>query len=678
MKYIIDNRQVYKWENVPNVWKVVKKVSGVKVQPNPTDDGLQKLLKPFTSTDPFRTNMSAINFDEKFIVATNANILVAFANSGNIRGLYKDGKEVNEKYVNYEQVFPTEDQITIKSTITLYKLKTYCEACIKGKYVNSVTNRIKVKLGEITYSFNAELMLTILDFYLKLGYERVSIFAQSSTRALVFNGDVNFPILGKDVTSLLMPLMDNVETSLGAEDIDLQTGMYCYYDLLQDVIVDQDGSIADFKMNVPDYIEYLTNTDMKLLKKVISSKVVKRLPILEYVKVENSRIIATDLESSISIGCQIEDGIYELCNGALKSTTEKLDNFVKIDETTKEFLFETTSEYLYPRIDAIKNFVGNDELRPALKGVNFLITDDATERYMEATNSHVVMRTEINTQFFKTPCTFILQNPKLFSDFLEVAKNADTINCGFYECNTSGYYEVISDKYIYRFRNVDVPYPKIDSVILQNTNTTISFAQKEVSNLLSLVKSKDKNNIFTLENIEKNSVGTADAMLYEQYQPHNLIKKLGEIQYSNIDSPTTSRFTTKNTRYNTNFMVIMPFKLNDDSKNKSFVAEYLQLINSYTKHELRLFYDTSKFNGLYMTELNPEEVFGGLATTFKQKPKTEPAPLPEPQISEDAQIIMSKIVKLGKLRDITDMQDEKDFYEDKINKLQKLFNILTK
>ena len=134
MKYIIDNRQVYKWENVPNVWKVVKKVSGVKVQPNPTDDGLQKLLKPFTSTDPFRTNMSAINFDEKFIVATNANILVAFANSGNIRGLYKDGKEVNEKYVNYEQVFPTEDQITIKSTITLYKLKTYCEACIKGKW----------------------------------------------------------------------------------------------------------------------------------------------------------------------------------------------------------------------------------------------------------------------------------------------------------------------------------------------------------------------------------------------------------------------------------------------------------------------------------------------------------------------------------------------------------------
>jgi hypothetical protein len=673
MKYIIDNRQVYKWENVPNVWKVVKKVNGVKVQPNPTDDGLQKLLKPFTSTDPFRTNMSAINFDEKCIVATNANILVSIVNSGNFRGVFKDGVELNEKYPNYEQVFPTEDQIKVKSSISLYKLKTYCEACIKGKYVNEVTNKIRTKLGEFTYSFNAELMITILDFYLKLGYERVSIFAQSDKRALVFNGDVNFPILGKDVTCLLMPMYDSENASLGAEDLDMQTGIYCYYDLLQDAIIDQDGSIADFKMNVPDYMEYLNNTEMKLLKKVISNKVVKRVPITEYVKVENSRIIATDLESSISIGCQIVDGIYELCNGALKSTNYELDKFVTIDETTKEFLFETMSEFLYPRINAVKNFVGDDDLRPALKGVHFLITDDATERYMEATNTHVVMRTEVNTYLFKTPCAFTLRNPKLFSDFLEVAHKTDELS-GFYECNTNGYYQVICGKYIYRFRNIDeAPYPKIDSVILQDANTTISFSQKKMADLLSLVKGKDKNNVFTISNTLHNSVGNADVMLYNQETPHNLIKKLGEIEYSNIDSPTSKRFVTKNTRYNTNFMVIMPFRLNDDSKDKSFIAEYLQLINTYTKHELRLFYDSSKFNGLYMSELIPEEVFG-----FYNSVPLPKAPKPTSQPNEDADLVMAKIVKLGKLRDITDMQEEKDFYEDKINKLQKLFNILTK
>ena len=673
MKYIIDNRQVYKWENVPNVWKVVKKVNGVKIQPNPNDDGLQKLLKPFTSTDPLRSNMTAINFDEKCIVATNANILVSIVNSGNFRGLFKDGKTLYEKYPNYEQVFPTEDQIKVKSSITLYKLKTYCEACIKGKYVNSVTNKILTKLGEFTYSFNAELMITILDFYLKLGYERVSIFAQSDTRALVFNGDVNFPILGKDVTCLLMPFFDYKGSNLGAEDLDLQTGMYCYYDLLQDAIIDQDGSIADFKMNVPDYMEYLTNTDMKLLKKVISSKVVKRLPILEYVKVENSRIIATDLESSISIGCQIEDGIYELCNGALKSTTEKLDNFVKIDETTKEFLFETISDYLYPRIDAIKNFVSDDDLRPALKGVHFFITDDTTERYMEATDSHVVMRTEISNPFVKTPCEFILRNPKLFSDFLEVASK-DDVKSGFYECNTSGYYEVICGKYIYRFRNIDEAlYPKIDNIILQDANATISFNQKKMADLLSLVKGKDKNNVFSVSNIEQNSVGNSDVMLYEQEKPYKFIKKLGEIEYSNIDSPNPKRFVTKNTRTNTNFMVIMPFRLNDDSKEKSFIAEYLQLINTYTKHELRLFYDSSKFSGLFMTELIPEEVFK--SNIIIPQPK---APKPTSQPNEDADLVMAKIVKLGKLRDISDMQEEKEFYQDKINKLQKLFNILTK
>jgi hypothetical protein len=673
MKYIIDNIKVYKWENVPNVWKVVKKVNGVKIQPNPNDDGLQKLLKPFTSTEPLRPNIGAINFDEKCIVATNAHILVTIANSGNIRGLYKDGKEVNEKYVNYEQVFPYENQIQIKSSISLYKLKTYCEACIKGKYLNRVTNRIKTKLGEFTYSFNAEYMITILDFYLKLGYEKVSIFAQSSTKALIFNGNVNFPILGKDATCLLMPQMDTEDTNLGAEDLDFQTGMYCYYDLLQDAIIDQDGSIADFKMNVPDYMEYLTNTDMKLLKKVISSKVVKRVLITEYVKVENSRIIATDLESSISIGCQIVDGIYELCNGALKSTNYELDKFVKIDETTKEFLFETMSEFLYPRINAVKNFVGDDDLRPALKGVHFLITDDATERYMEATNSHVVMRTEVNTYLFKTPCAFTLRNPKLFSDFLEVAHKTDELS-GFYECNTSGYYQVICGKYIYRFRNIDeAPYPKIDSVILQDANATISFSQKKVADLLYLVKGKDKNNVFSISNIEKNSVGNADVMLYEQEKPYKFIKKLGEIEYSNIDSPNPKRFATKNTRTNTNFMVIMPFKLNDDSKDKSFIAEYLQLINTYTKHELRLFYDSSKFSGFFMTELVPEEVFG-----FYNSVPLPKAPKLTSQPNEDADLVMAKIVKLGKLRDISDMQEEKEFYQDKINKLQKLFNILTK
>jgi hypothetical protein len=673
MKYAIDNRLVYKWENLPNVWKVVKKVNGVKVQPNPTDDGLQKLLKPFTSTEPLRPNIGAINFDEKCIVATNAHILVTIANSGNIRGLYKDGKEVNEKYVNYEQVFPYENQIQIKSSISLYKLKTYCEACIKGKYLNRVTNRIKTKLGEFTYSFNAEYMITILDFYLKLGYEKVSIFAQSSTKALIFNGNVNFPILGKDATCLLMPQMDTEDTNLGAEDLDFQTGMYCYYDLLQDAIIDQDGSIADFKMNVPDYMEYLTNTDMKLLKRVINSKVVKRVPITEYVKVENSRIIATDLESSISIGCQIEDGIYELCNGALKSTIEKLDNFVKIDETTKEFLFETISDYLYPRIDAIKNFVSDDDLRPALKGVHFFITDDTTERYMEATDSHVVMRTEISNPFVKTPCDFILRNPKLFSDFLEVASKDDE-KSGFYECNTSGYYEVICGKYIYRFRNIDEAlYPKIDNIILQDANATISFNQKKVADLLSLVKGKDKNNVFSISNIEKNSVGNADVMLYEQEKPYKFIKKLGEIEYSNIDSPNPKRFATKNTRTNTNFMVIMPFRLNDNSKDKSFITEYFQLINTYTKHELRLFYDSSKFSGLFMTELIPEEVFK--SNIIIPQPK---APKPTSQPNQDADLVMAKIVKLGKLRDISDMQEEKEFYQDQINKLQKLFNILTK
>jgi hypothetical protein len=673
MKYTIDNRLVYKWENVPNVWKVVKKVNGVKVQPNPTDDGLQKLLKPFTSTDPLRSNMTAINFDEKCIVATNTNILVSIVNSGNFRGLFKDGKELNEKYPNYEQVFPTEDQIKVKSSISLYKLKTYCEACIKGKYVSEVTNKIVTKLGEFSYSFNVDLMLTILDFYLKLGYERVSIFAQSDKRALVFNGDVNFPILGKDVTCLLMPIYNNENTALGAEDVDMDSALYCYYDLLQDAIINQDGSIADFKMNVPDYMEYLTNTDMKLLKKVISSKVFKRVPITEYVKVENSRIVATDLESSISIGCQIEDGIYELCNGALKSTTEKLDNFVTIDETTKEFLFETISDYLYPRIDAIKNFVSDDDLRPALKGVHFFITDDATERYMEATDSRVVMRTEISNPFVKTPCDFILRNPKLFSDFLEVASK-DDVKSGFYECNTSGYYEVICGKYIYRFRNIDEAlYPKIDSIILQDADATISFNQKKMADLLSLVKGKDKNNVFSVSNIEQNSVGNADVMLYEQEKPYKFIKKLGEIEYSNIDSPNPKRFVTKNTRTNTNFMVIMPFRLNDDSKDKSFVAKYLQLINTYTKHELRLFYDSSKFSGLFMTELIPEEVFK--SNIIIPQPK---APKPTSQPNEDADLVMAKIVKLGKLRDITDMQEEKEFYQDKINKLQKLFNILTK
>jgi hypothetical protein len=191
--------------------------------------------------------------------------------------------------------------------------------------------------------------------------------------------------------------------------------------------------------------------------------------------------------------------------------------------------------------------------------------------------------------------------------------------------------------------------------------------------LLSLVKGKDKNNVFSISNIEKNSVGNADVMLYEQEKPYKFIKKLGEIEYSNIDSPNPKRFATKNTRTNTNFMVIMPFKLNDDSKDKSFIAEYLQLINTYTKHELRLFYDSSKFSGFFMTELVPEEVFG-----FYNSVPLPKAPKPTSQTNEDADLVMAKIVKLGKLRDITDMQEEKEFYQDKINKLQKLFNILTK
>jgi DNA polymerase III beta subunit len=235
--------------------------------------------------------------------------------------------------------------------------------------------------------------------------------------------------------------------------------MYCYYDLLQDAIIDQDGSIADFKMNVPDYMEYLNNTEMKLLKKVISNKVVKRVPITEYVKVENSRIMATDLESSISIGCQIEDGIYELCNGALKSTNYELDKFVKIDETTKEFLFETTSEYLYPRIDAIKNFVGNDELRPVMSGVFFQFSQNDIK--FVATDAHKLVKYERRDIKSNVEAEFVM--PKKPLNILKNILSTLDIDVKIDYNKTNAVFTF--DNFVLICRLIDGKYPNYDAVI---------------------------------------------------------------------------------------------------------------------------------------------------------------------------------------------------------------------
>jgi len=631
--YKIDLIQANNWDALPNPWKVIKKVSKVDIKYNLTDPKFIGIFEPFFNEDSLRPAQNALYIDEKSLVATDAHKLIHLQNKGSLEsGLYlispkiskktkrKIGK-INEKFPEWQVII--HDSTEIVCDIDLVKLKTYCEAVMKGKYCNSVTNQIifLVQSGkeEKKISFDGAKLIDILDTFLKLGNKLIKGGYISQSKSMYFTTERDFAqnpksAIGKGDFALLMPfaLYDN---DLGARDLDFNTEINVYYSFEDNEIHNSDGSIAYFDYYLTSKeLPYISEIHFDMLKRIAGNS--PRMPILDYIYVKDNLAVAHDFKQLISIqNVNVEDGIYEIVSGAFKNTNEKLSNFpIGILAKNYNNIGFVNSLELSEYLKEAKDFVGDDELRPTLMGIGYLSNGDKLQIF--ATNSYILYSHDVASSNIKN-INKVLLNAK---NQHYIISNMNGV-CDVSATDDEELYSFLQGDVRYITNSVDAKPPNYKSVIYSSTDMVLSINKKRVLEVISSLKGEDaKDNItFKFENDipqQGNSNGNFKLYTSEQQGGQIVLKK-------DLNVSISYELFEYDREWNdeSNVALIMPV-ITDDRDAIQFNQKLLITYLSLPQTEDNIFFKSGSKNGQYIVKPTPPQTSKNLSTLIPSTTNT--------------------------------------------------------
>jgi hypothetical protein len=364
----INNRILTEWEQVPNVWKKypVRKIVNQVFQ-NIENEEFEYIFEPFTVDDDFRPAMSGVNVDINCIVATNAHIILTYPNRGKIENGIYNFKEKNgkKKYTKIDEIYPRYDYIvpnktTLQYRIRIFTLRTYLQVLISGKYFNTVTNHVVLKVDGLEndlIAVNAKYLCLILDTFESFGAEYIWFGFNKNTSVIVISYDeynVTNPVTAmfSDPLCMLMPVFADNSSEFGSIDVDYQTECKIYFDFKKDAIVEKKGDIYDvsnyWSPNDKRPLPYnLTEDNITQLSNITNTN---KLLMFANVFIDSNKLYARSLEYDCMIVIQsvnIEDGEFEIVNGALKDVEKQQLEY-------NDFRFKLTSNSNYSRINPTK------------------------------------------------------------------------------------------------------------------------------------------------------------------------------------------------------------------------------------------------------------------------------------------------------------------------------------
>ena len=521
--------EVFEWDKVPTNYRNIRKVKKVPFSNNPMDKGLDSIISPFLAKDELRPNLTGINFDENGITASNAFILITLPYPNEkYNGVYDINKAkkqksselllINENYPKYQNIIPYYENAGTPYLIDVYKLLQYTKTAIN--YANKTTKAISFKFGDNeAIGINGSLLLEVLTTTLKLGHEKIYIFAKQNNRAIVLSPNKEYE-LGNDEILITMPIMLNSTfrpiTGYGTEDIDNKRSLKAYFDFNDSEIHNADGSVAEFKMQYENNLS-VDDSYLALLSKMTSKKVY--LPILQYVKVEGGKMTATDLEISLVVkDVNMPDGIYEIVNKAPNITMNPIEDFPSERifnkgeyETHWEqkrptaFEFVTFSEVFEFYLDKLLLSVGKDKLRPVMSGICIKKTAQ-NEIFLVTTDAHTLCKINITEycEFDKDSTELECILPvKYLKDFVKLADGSL-----HFKCSMANIF-IEADNLDFIGKTIDGKYPNYDAVIPRDSTKKIVFdhvamnkclKSPEMTNLIAKYKGQ-KNILFDFFNI---------------------------------------------------------------------------------------------------------------------------------------------------------------------------------
>ena len=565
--------EVFEWDKVPANYKNTNKVKKVPFINNPLDKGLDSIIAPFLGNDILRPVMSGINFDENGITGTNAHILITLPYPNKkYDGVYDVNKAkktksdelllIKENYPKYQNIIPKSEDAGIPYQVDVYKLLQYTKTAMN--YSNKTTHAIAFKYGDDnSIGFNGKFLSIVLTSALKLGHEKIYVFIQTSSRGVVLSPNKNYE-LGNDELLITMPLMLMVGSGYnidfyGTSDPDYNRSLKAYFDFNDSEIHNADGSVAEFKMQYENNLS-VDDSYLSLLTKITRKN--HTLSILNYAKVQNGKMTATDLDVSLIIkNVNMPDGIYEIVNKAPNITMNPIEDFPRErvfdkDEYTSRgnsdtrkntsFQFVTFSEVFEFYLDKLLLSVGNDDLRPVMSGICIKKTSE-NQLFLISTNAHTLCKINI-TEY----CEFNKDDRELeyilpvnyLKDFVKLADGSLHFKCSL----ANIFIEAENLEFI--ARAIDGNYPNYEAVIPKENNKKIVFDHAIMNKCLKSEKytslvAKYKDN----KKVNYHIFNSGDKIFIKAYEMvGNQIQTIEDVEFCsvNIDYSETNKRITEN------------------------------------------------------------------------------------------------------------------------------------
>jgi hypothetical protein len=483
----LDNAIVTKWSEIPEIWKKTKNISTIKIHSlNPQDKAIQKISDIFTGGDSLRPVMSGTYFDEFGITATDAHRLFFKQGKHSIRGIYPLSKHarteeikktkkglIDGNYPNYQAVVPTKSDIVCE--IDINKLYTYLAAC--QNYVNKSNFHVQLAYGrDKIYAFNSLFLIDICETLISLN-ETVAYFglSDSASRAVIISPDAavadkpHTAFNKKDsILILQMPVMA-YDDFVGAREIDGSVSNSCYFDLKDSEIHNADDSIVKEYQPKDFYPEYINEKTISVVK-IFTEKNTGSY-ILDCALIEDGNLYITDnnVQVSMPVSKQIENGTYFYLDGYLRKSDVDVDSYPRIKPLSKEsksIAVVDSGSFLY-QLNYANLFIERDDFRPAFNCANFTFTENKMQ--VIGTDAQCLYKNEITVESSVERYVITMESPKVVAKILAAFDEQPLVIKSDNEmCSISGYeFDMIVTKSSSKYPFIEGTLPKMSSKIIE-------------------------------------------------------------------------------------------------------------------------------------------------------------------------------------------------------------------
>jgi len=418
---------------IPNPWKAVKRIAKSPDFKGLKDPKLMSIIKPYITTEEYQTGeIWGLNVTGQGFFITNREIFLVYpvvADNDLEVGIWHVSPEVakGSRSALYSKVsdVPVHTSDTFAKVfgtveraypIDFLKLRTYCQAALRGEYTNysyqDTKSRKKewITINAITFDAGDEKKVvvnpnniivacdTMLSRLAKLG---------AGTAGWVSFNNIGFMLFGEDELSVARPELagktafpfillapyQSLNPNLGAENIMFGKKLQVYYSFAQNEIINADGSVAVFDSELTSTsLPYLTDGQFDAINK-ISPKKSSIYIIDRQVAVVGEKMYVHTLDTMLVLeGIPLMNGVYRIQSGALMDTEDKLVDYPRRfnyeasnDEEINPAVLRKSGAYTKKLIGDFANYVSTDELRQSLTGVSYV--KRLNDLYAFATNA---------------------------------------------------------------------------------------------------------------------------------------------------------------------------------------------------------------------------------------------------------------------------------------------------